>query len=200
MGTRSRRLVSAVMVAGLLAAGCEYADTHHKTVTGAGVGAVAGAIGGGLYKGRKGALVGAFVGALAGAAIGAYLDHQDKSAAETYETYGYTPAAGTQLKVEGVTADPSQAAPGASVDMGVTYAVLTPRDDDVVRVTETRKVTLGGEKVMEVSRDVLRPAGTFSSKQALILPDDAVAGTYVVAITVTGAGQTSSQTATFVVQ
>jgi uncharacterized protein YcfJ len=188
------------MVAGLLAAGCQYADTHQRTVTGAGMGAVAGAIGGGLYKGSKGALVGAFVGALMGAAIGAYLDHQDKSAAQTYQDYNYQPATGTQLQVESVAADPTTVAAGGSVDMGVTYAVLTPRQDDVVRVTETRQVTLNGEKVMEVARDVLRPGGTFSSTQPLILPDDAAPGNYALTITVTGAGQTSSQTANFVVQ
>lgn len=197
---RSAKLVSVMLVVGILAAGCEYARTHKKTTTGAGVGAVAGAIGGALVDGGEGALVGAFIGALAGGAIGAYMDHQDKSAQETYEDYDYVPAEGTQLTVESVAADPDAVAPGDTVDLNVTYAVLTPRADDVVRVTETRQVTLRGQKVLEVAHEVLRPAGTFSSSQPLELPDDAEAGTYVVLITVQGDGQASSLTATFTVQ
>jgi surface antigen len=195
-----RQLVSVVIALSVLAAGCEYADTHRKTVTGAGVGAVAGAIGGGMYKGSKGALVGAFVGALAGGAIGAYLDHRDKTAAQTYEDYGYEPAAGIQLEVEWAAAEPQIANPGDTVDLKVTYAVMTPGNDDVVRVVETRQVMHNGQKVMEVPHEVLRPGGTFSSTQPLILPDDAGAGTYEVTVTVQGAGQSSSQATTFEVQ
>jgi hypothetical protein len=184
----------------VLAAGCEYARTHKKTTTGAGVGAVAGAIGGALVDGSEGALVGAFIGALAGGAIGAYMDHKDKSAQETYQDYDYDPAGGTQLEVESVIADPDTVAAGGTVDLKVTYAVLTPQADDVVRVTETRQVTLRGQKVMEVAHDVLRPAGTYSSTQPLELPADAEAGMYIVLITVQGGGQASSLTATFTVQ
>jgi hypothetical protein len=200
MITRSRGLLSAVLVVGILAAGCEYARTHDKTTKGAGVGAVAGAIGGALVDGGEGALVGAFIGALAGGAIGAYMDHREKSAQETYEDYGYDPAAGTQLSLETVAVEPQTVAPGGTVEMSITYAVLTPRQDDVVRVTETRQVTLRGNKVMEVPHEVLRPAGTFTSSQPLILPDDAEKGTYVVLITVQGGGQSTAQTATFTVQ
>jgi hypothetical protein len=200
MSAGRRRLISVVVVLAVLAAGCEYAETHKKTVTGAGIGAAAGAIGGGLYKGRKGMLVGAVVGALAGGAIGAYLDHRDKTAAETYGDYDYDPTNGTQLSVEAVSADPDVAKPGETVELRATYAVLTPRPDDVVRITETRQVTLNGEKVLDVPHEVLRPAGTFSSTQPLVLPDDAAAGTYEVLVTVQGAGQNSSQAATFRVE
>jgi hypothetical protein len=183
----------------LLAQGCAFYERHKKAIIGAGIGAAAGAAVGGLAKGRKGALVGGLVGALAGGAIGAYLDHKDKTAAQTNQAHNYDPNQGVRVELVAVTADPNTVAPGGKVHLQATYAVMAPNPQQEIAVTETRLVTLGGAKVADPTTTVNRLPGTYTSQVPITLPTDATKGRYDLAVTVAAAGKQSQLTSAFVV-
>jgi len=191
------RPVAVLCCAMLLVQGCGFYEKHKKAVVGAGVGAVAGAAVGGLAKGRKGALIGAGVGALAGAAIGAYLDHKDKTAAQTNQAHNYNVDQGVRVELVGVAADPTKVTPGGKLHLQATYAVMAPNPQQEVAVTETRLVTLGGNKVADAAATVNRLPGTYTSQVPLTLPSDAMKGRYDLTVTVTAAGKPSELKAFF---
>jgi len=192
-------LAAAVMLVVLPA--CHWAREHPKTATGAGVGAAGGAIAGGLISGkRKGMVWGGLIGALAGGLLGAYADHKDKAADETLADTNYDPQSGVQLMVKSVSAEPQSVSPGQKVDLKMTYAVLAPQSEQEVEVTETRLVTLDGEKMADPSVQRYRTSGTWSSTQPVTLPADAPSGTYQVEAKVTSGDLSSSMTTTFVVK
>ncbi|MFP4056289.1 MAG: YMGG-like glycine zipper-containing protein [Candidatus Brocadiia bacterium] len=191
--------MSALLVLVLLSPGCAWIQEHQKTAMGAAIGAAGGAIVGGAYKGKKGALWGGLLGALAGGAIGAYLDHRDKTAAQTKQDYNYQPAQGVRLDLVGVGAKPQQVQPGKQVDLQATYALMAPDDQQEVQVTETRVVTLDGAKVAETTAQVARTSGTYTSVVPVTLPPDAAKGTYELQVNLAAAGKTSQMKSAFTV-
>jgi len=202
MGLRTGKWLSLV-AAGMLVlsvAGCEFIEEHPKAFAGAGIGAVGGAVVGGLAKGEKGAIWGGLIGALAGGAVGAYLDHKDKTAAETYEDYGYDPAAGVEVRLISVRAEPTRVAPGEEVMLRATFAVMAPNPAQAVEVSEKREVTLGPDVVANLGRTSMRTPGTYTSSVPLRLPAGAAAGVYTVRVTVSAAGESSQMTTTFQVE
>ena len=199
MRTKLLRPVAVLCVVSLLGQGCAWLEDHKKTAIGAGVGAVAGAVVGGAYKGKKGAVVGALAGALAGGLIGAYLDHKDKPAKETKQTYNYEPTQGVRVELAGVAADPNAVAPGGKVYLQATYAVMAPSDAQELPITETRVVTLGGTKVAELASNVNRMPGTYTSQVPIDLKPNATRGRYELTITVAAAGKTTQRSSYFVV-
>ena len=196
---RTGKVVSLVAAILLVLPACEWIEEHPKMVTGAAIGMAGGAIAGGLYKGKKGMLWGAFLGGLAGGAIGAYLDHKDKTAAATNEQYGYQPTQGVQLDLVNVAATPSTVAPGGTVTLEATYALMAPDPAQALLVTESRVVTLNGVTVAqnEIQKD--RTPGTYTSTVPITLPGTAEKGTYQLLVTVTGAGQSMQRAAAFTV-
>ncbi len=189
-----------VVLAGMLLVNltaCQMIEDNPKAARGAGIGALSGAVVGGVAKGSKGALVGAFVGALAGGGIGAYLDHKDRSAEETRRAYDYNPSRGVELLLSEVDVDPSTVEPGDSVSLAATYAVMAPRDDTQLTLTETRLISLRGERVASAEKAVVRTPGTYTSELQVKLPDNAARGTYTVVVTVEGAGESTQMTSTF---
>ncbi len=199
MFLRTGKVISLVAALLIVLPACEWIEEHPKTVMGAGIGAAGGAIAGGLYKGEKGMLVGAFIGALAGGAIGAYLDHKDKTAAETNVQYGYQPAQGVQLDLVNVAAAPSTVAPGGSVSLQATYALMAPDPAQALLVTESRLVTLNGVTVAQNEIQLDRAPGTYTSSVPITLPATAEKGTYQLLVTVTAAGQSMQRAAAFTV-
>lgn len=192
-------LAAAVMLTVLPA--CQWAREHPKTAAGAGIGAAGGAIIGGLASGsRKGMVIGGLLGALAGGLLGNYEDHKDRNAADTMRANNYDPQSGVQLQMQSVAADPQSISPGENVDLKMTYAVMAPRPRHEVGITETRTVTLNGQKVVDQTIQVYRVAGTYTSMQPVTLPADAPRGTYQMEETVTSGAQSSSMTGTFSVQ
>ncbi|MGB5198166.1 MAG: glycine zipper domain-containing protein, partial [Candidatus Deferrimicrobium sp.] len=144
-----------------------------------------GAVVGGLLGGRRGAVAGGLLGALAGGLVGNYHDQQEKNLADTRRAYtGYTPAKGTRLKIERVRTTPTSAAPGDTVEIQLTYAVLTPREDVMVPVRESREILFNGERVGKASVDIEREGGTWRSVVPIMLPENAHPGNYRVVASV----------------
>ncbi|NQT86933.1 glycine zipper 2TM domain-containing protein [bacterium] len=199
MSNRLRSAICVLLAALLASPGCAWYEANKKTVWGAGIGAAGGALIGGAYKGKKGAVWGGLLGALAGGAVGQYLDRKDRSAAETKAEHQYKPEQGTRLELMAVGSDPTQVAPGSDVKLQATYAVMAPNDQQSVKVTETRKITLNGQKVAETTAEMDRTPGTYSSIVPISLPPDTQRGTYQLHVTLAAAGQTSQQSSAFTV-
>jgi len=200
MRGRTRISCFVLLLAMLPVTACETVREHPRTAIGVGAGAVGGGIIGGLAKGKKGALWGGLVGALAGGAVGAYLDHKEKSAQETKAAYAYEADQGTKVVVTNVSASPATVSPGGDVNLEVTYAVMAPDDERVVQVQETRLVTLAGNKVAEVTKEVSRTSGTYASEVSVNLPSDAPPGAYQFLSTVEASGRSSQRSSSFTVK
>lgn len=175
-------LIFLVLLAAILP-GCATTDAnlggHKSTAIGAGAGAVGGAVIGGLVGGKKGAVAGGLLGALAGGLIGNYYDQKEKGLAETRQAHAdYSAAKGTRLRIEKVKTGPTPVRPGGTVDIDVTYAVLTPNDSVQVPVRETREILFSGSKVGESTVDIEREGGTWRSVVSVTLPGDARPGNY----------------------
>jgi len=191
-----RKIVSLAAIAALFVSiltGCAAQNggmrEHKGAAIGAGTGAVGGAVVGGLLGGRRGAVVGGLLGALAGGLVGNYHDQREKDLAETRHAYAeYTPAKGTRLKIERVRTTPTAAAPGDTVEIQLTYAVLTPREDVMVPVRESREILFNGVKVGEASVDIEREGGTWRSVVPITLPGNARPGNYRVVVSVESRG------------
>jgi YMGG-like Gly-zipper len=191
-----RKIVSLAAIAALfmsILSGCAARNSgrqeHQGAAVGAGTGAVGGAVVGGLLGGRRGAVVGGLLGALAGGLVGNYHDEREKDLAETRHSYAeYNAARGTRLKIERVRTNPSEAAPGDTVEIQLTYAVLTPREDVMVPVRENREILFNGSKVGEASVDIEREGGTWRSVVPITLPGNARPGNYRVVASVESRG------------
>ncbi|MGE5247919.1 MAG: glycine zipper domain-containing protein [Verrucomicrobiota bacterium] len=190
-----RKPIALVLIAALLSAvapGCatnEGLREHQGAAVGAGAGAVGGAVIGGLVGGRRGAVVGGLLGALTGGVVGNYYDEKEKSLAETRRAHAdYSAAKGTRLRIERLRASPATAAPGETVDIQMTYAVLTPREDVMVPVKETREILFNGSRVGETTVDIEREGGTWRSIVPITLPRNARPGSYRVVASVASHG------------
>lgn len=162
----------------------QTARENPKTTIGAGAGVLGGAVVGGLIGGKRGALIGGLLGGLAGGAIGHYLDEQEKDRTQTNTEYGYSPSQGTRLRVETVRANPATLSPGETVNINVTYAVLTTSENQQIPVTETREIVFNGKSVGKTSIDISREGGTWRSTVPITLPANAARGQYRVIATV----------------
>jgi len=191
-----RKAVALSLIAVLLApllAGCattnEGMREHKGAAVGAGAGALGGAVIGGLVGGKRGAVVGGLLGALIGGVVGNYYDQKEKDLAETRRAHAdYDAAKGTRLTIERVRAKPATVVPGETVDIQMTYAVLTPKEDLMVPVRETREILFQGSRVGETAVDIEREGGTWRSVVPITLPRDARPGTYRVVASVESRG------------
>ncbi len=156
----------------------QTARDNPKTTIGAGAGVLGGAVVGGIIGGKRGALIGGLLGGLAGGAVGHYLDQQEKDRLQTSRDYRYSPAQGAQIRIETVRTNPTALSPGETVNINLTYAVLTPTADTQVLVRETREIFLNGNSVGETSIEVSREGGTWKSTVPITLPANAAPGKY----------------------
>lgn len=156
----------------------QTARDRPNTTIGAGAGVLGGAVVGGLIGGKKGALIGGLLGGLAGGAIGHYLDEQEKDRAQTSREYNYSSAQGTRLSIETVRANPATLSPGETVNINLTYAVLTPSENQQVPVKETREILLNGKSMGKTSIEISREGGTWKSTVPITLPANATPGQY----------------------
>jgi hypothetical protein len=191
-----RKFVSLAAIAALFVpnlSGCAAQNggmrEHRGAAIGAGTGAVGGAVVGGLLGGRRGAVAGGLLGALAGGLVGNYHDQREKDLAETRHAYAdYNAAKGTRLKIERVRTKPSTAAPGDTVEIQLVYAVLTPREDVMVPVRESRVILFNDDKVGEAFVDIEREGGTWRSVVPITLPGNARPGNYRIVASVMSRG------------
>jgi len=194
-------MLTVVLVMTLGLSGCATMEEHQKTTIGAGAGAVGGALLGGLIgKNTTGVVVGGLVGALAGGGIGYYMDRQDKTAAQAKADTGYTPAQGVVVRVESAKVDPVSIAPGGTVNLGVTYTLLTPTAAQTVKVTETREVRHNGALVANPTTQFTRGNGTFTAALPITLPANAGKGSYEVTTTVMVGDRSSRGMSSFTVK
>ncbi len=177
---------------------CGAVPEKHKGATvGAGLGTAAGVLLGGDTEGR---IIGGLIGALVGGAIGHYAYDKPRSGPETAETYSYESSQGTIVTIEDVTTNPGSIQPGETVDLKVTYAVLTPAEGERIDIMEIRKITHNNELVGNPQVHVKREAGTYASTLPLRLPSDADRGTYLVKTTIKSAKASDVRESRFVVQ
>ncbi|GAB4345359.1 MAG: lipoprotein [Candidatus Abyssubacteria bacterium] len=179
--------------------GCESVGEEHRgAAVGAGVGAGAGAITGALIgDDLGGAVVGGLIGAVVGGVIGHYAYDQQRDSSETRSVYNYETTKGTVLNIEDATPLPRTVHQGETVDLRMTYAVLTPYPDNRISITEIREITYQGELVGRPHVDVQYTDGTYTSTIPLQLPADAKTGQYRVKYIVQSAGASDTQEATF---
>ena len=160
-------------------------DEHQGAAKGAAVGAAAGAVLGAFMGGdAKSAVMGGLLGALVGGVIGHYYVDQKKTSEDTAKKHNYDPAKGPLLKIEGASVMPQTVSPCDKLEMKMTYAVLTPKEEDQLEITEKREIRLNGELVGNPEVKISRKAGTYTSSVPLTLPDSAKKGLYVVVSTI----------------
>jgi len=198
-----KKVLSAAVAALFLAAllgGCAPAGQtvreNPNTAIGATTGVVGGAVVGGIIGGKRGAIIGGLLGGLTGGAIGRYYDQQEKDLPQTSREYAYSPSQGTRLKIESVRSNPAVLAPGETVNINLTYAVLTPSANQQVLVRETREILSNGSTVGKTSIEITRDGGTWKSTVPVTLPADAATGNYRVIASVesTGGGKDVDET------
>jgi surface antigen len=184
--------------------GCETArvpEEHRGAARGAGIGAATGAVAGAVLGGEgsriEGALLGGLVGGLVGGAIGHYQIDKERSAEETATKYDYQAGEGIRVRMENVDTSPAAVAPGETVELESTYAVLAPNATDEVRVTESFEIRHEGALVGNPQVTVSHQAGTYHASVPLILPENAERGTYQVIATVKTAQTSDSRETTF---
>jgi surface antigen len=201
-----RKISSSMMALTLILAmaGCETAREHRGATTGAAVGAAAGAIAGGAAgeRGRKTetAIVGALIGSVIGGVIGHYTYDRKQDRDETARRYDYNDNQGNVVRIESLQADPTVVRRGQTVDITMTYAILTPSRGQDLTVTETREVRRNGTLIGKPEIVVTRSSGTYSSTVPITLEGDARPGTYTIMATVSAGGSSMSRESTFRVE
>jgi hypothetical protein len=192
-----RKVIAVLMaLAFIVTISCASIPEEHKgAATGAGVGAAGGAVAGAALGGTRGAVLGGLAGGLLGGAVGHYGYDQRRNKQETASAYNYDPAKGTVVRIENATASPQTVNPGGTVNLGTTYAVLSPQGQQ--NVTETREIRFGNDVVGKPQVTVQRADGTYTSNVPLTLPATAQKGTYTVTTTVQAGNSSDTRQMTF---
>ncbi len=194
------RLTAVLLIVVMAFIGCETvtetARENPGAAVGAGVGGAAGVVLGGSTKGR---IVGGLLGALVGGAVGHYAYDRRQDRDETAEKYDYTPTSGTKLEIEGASAEPQKVRPGDSVEIKMTYALLSPSEQGQTEITEIREITRDGETVGRLEQVVSQEDGTYTTTVPIQLPEKAEAGTYQVKTTVKAGNESAQETTSFTV-
>ncbi|MDZ4859708.1 MAG: YMGG-like glycine zipper-containing protein [Candidatus Hydrogenedentes bacterium] len=198
---RSRKqLVSAIALGTCVAlVGCETAG--RSAGLGAAVGAGAGAIiGNQSGNATEGALIGAAIGGLAGWGIHKVKARRTRTAEETAQQHQYDPASGFKLALtDGSKVTPLNVKPGASATSVLEYAALGTGANGLP-VREQFILKKDGKPVKELyDSTTTRTDGTWQSPIEFALPAQAPAGQYIVAQTVSAAGQSAQKDVTFTV-
>lgn len=189
--------LTAVLIFALF--GCDYIPKEHKgAVVGAGAGAATGAVAGQAFGHHP--VAGALLGALVGGAIGDYVYDQRRDREQTLANYNYEPSSGTRISIEDVSVNPRQVDPGGTVDLKVTYALLTPVSDQSVAIKEIREVEHNNRVVANPEVTVRRTGGTYTSNIPVKLPSTAEAGQYTVKYDIEGGTANAVRTEAFTVR
>ncbi len=184
-------------------------DPGQSTAAGALGGAAAGAaigsiIGAATGSPGTGAWVGAATGAIAGGVGGAlyarHMNQQMKARNAAVQQYNYNPSQGVLVDISQATATPTTARPAQTVNMGMTYTILTP-DSASTKVTLYREVRLNGQTMGQPSAiQVMNQNGTFQDQIAFTVPPNAPPGLYPVSNRVLSDYGGAERTSSFTVQ
>ena len=173
---------------GLQLIGCASMSGTEKGAVG---GAAAGGIIGAILGDTKGAVIGALAGAIIGAVIGNYYDKQTASRAEAAKKYEYTNKE-EKLEIENADLKPQDIAPGSTVESTVLYTVLTPDPGQNIKITESRTLVNGNERLELAKREVVKPQGTHLSTMKFTMPKDIEKGDYTLITTISDGKQTKT--------
>lgn len=192
------------LVLGLLGSCTTLPEEHRGAATGAGIGAATGALAGAVLAGdgsrTQGALIGGLAGALVGGVIGNYTVDQKRDAADTTSRYGYDSSTGILVRIENTSISPDRVYPGDRVDLKATYAVLAPRSDRQITITESREIRFNGELVGKPEVSTMHIPGTYESNVPLFLANDAKRGTYQVITTIRTQDSSDARETSFTVR
>jgi hypothetical protein len=185
--------------------GCATLPEEHKgAATGAGIGAATGALAGAMIAGdgsrTQGALLGGLAGALVGGVIGNYTVDQKRDAADTSNRYGYDTSTGIIVRIENTSISPNRVYPGDRVDLNATYAILAPRSNTMIDITESREIRFNGELVGKPEIRTSHVPGTYDSNVPLFLANNAQRGTYQVITTIRTQDSSDARETTFTVR
>lgn len=202
---KRRYLIVLILAAFVFVTSCQTMPTvpeeRKGTATGAGVGAAAGAVLGAVMgKDVKSAVMGGLLGALIGGAIGHYYYDEKRTVTETARKYDYDASKGTLLKIEDVAAVPQIVKPGGTVELKMTYALLSDEKNTQLDIVETREIRLGNELVGNPEIRTTRGGGTFTSSIPLTLPETAKKGLYIVTCKVKSGNASDEMQASFSVR
>jgi len=200
-------LVFVVSLAGCATPSGTY-DPARSTAAGAGGGAVVGAALGAIIGAAAGdAATGAWVGAATGAIVGGvggalYARHQNqqmRNREAAMAQYGYAPGRGALVDVNDARVMPTTVRPGQTVDVTMTYTVLTP-DGAPAQVTLQREIRQNGRPVGQpFAVQAMNQNGTFEDRVAFTVPRDAAPGPYAVTNRVVSNFGTAERSAYFTV-
>ncbi len=193
----SRKILAVAVTFLLLAsvAGCMTESGYYSPERSAGAGALGGAA------------TGAWVGAAAGGVLGAvggylYAEHRNseiRSSQMAAQAYNY-PGQGNVVAIDRADVSPASARPGQTVNLGITYTILTPGNAPTT-VTLVREVRFGGNVLGQPYQEqVTNNNGTFSDSVQYGLPKDAARGNYSVVSRVLAPFGSSEKVAYFTVQ
>jgi len=171
--------------------GCETMDWREK---GALIGAAGGALIGALIGEEKGAAIGVVAGAVIGAVAGYYYDKQVMTRTEAAKEKGYT-GQGEKIEIDDSSVKPSEVTRGTKAEAIVYYTVLTPNENESVKVTETRTLVKGKESLDLAKREVMRTQGSHLSIMEFTIPNDIERGDYTFITTISGAKYPASSEA-----
>lgn len=173
-------------------AGCAtngYYDPARSAGAGALGGAATGAALGAIIGAATGSpATGAWVGAAAGAVVGGvggylYAEHQNnqtRSAAMAAQSYHYTPARGDMVDISEVDASPNTLRRGQTINLVMTYTILTP-EDAMVPVNLYREIRRDGVAVgSPYQGSASNRNGSYVDRVGLTIPSDAAPGRYTV--------------------
>ena len=179
----------------------EYVSENPRTAIGAGVGTLGGAaIGGLVFDSAAAAVAGGLLGGLAGVLVGRALEHKNEDYEKTARDYSYlSEGRETILRVEEVDTDPARINPRERINLVARYAVLPPKRDQQVSVTEKWTIRHNGRVVGNPALTISRTGGTWSSAIPITLPAGADPGTYGATVEVQAAGASDRGSTTFAV-
>jgi outer membrane lipoprotein SlyB len=183
-------------------------DPVRTTAAGAGGGALAGAaigsiIGAATGSPATGAWVGAATGAIAGG-VGAalyarHMNQQMRNREMAAQQYNYSPGRGAVVDVSAAQAMPNTVRPGQTVDIAMTYTILTPNDTPT-QVTLQREIRQDGRMVGQPhSTQATNQNGTYEDRVSFTVPRDAGPGPYSVSNRVLSSYGSAERSAYFTV-
>jgi hypothetical protein len=192
--------------------GCATEGGYYSPGQSAGAGALGGAATGAAIGSIIGAATGApatgaWVGAAAGGLLGGvggylYAEHRNseiRSAQAAAMANNYQ-GQGNVVSVDSTTASPGTVAPGGTVNLSMTYTILTPANAPI-SVTLVREVRLNGQLVGTPYQTTVSNAnGTYSDNINYVLPNNATRGTYTVTSRVACSAGTSQRDTVFSVR
>ncbi|MDO8891212.1 MAG: hypothetical protein Q7V00_05160 [Sulfurimicrobium sp.] len=115
--------------------------------------------------------------------VGNYFDRQSGTRAEAVKKHNYL-GRGDLLEIDSASLTPDDVTPGDKMESVVQYTALAAREDQQIRITETRTLQGDKESFQLNSREVVRTQGSHVSTMKFTLPKDMAKGNYTLVTTI----------------